>query len=64
MKSLPYTPRRRRVHWTTIDAVEQLAFDTAADLEAGIDGKGEFVAVVTREGTEYRARLAQTEAAS
>lgn len=49
--------RTRRVQWTTVDAVERLAFDGGYDLEAGVDSKGEFVAVVTREGTEYRGRL-------
>ncbi|GAW50576.1 MULTISPECIES: hypothetical protein [unclassified Nocardioides] len=57
-RSLPQLPaRRRRVHWTTIDAVEQLAFDTGAEIEAGIDDKGEYAAVVTAEGVEYRGRL-------
>jgi len=51
------SPSRRRVQWTSVDAAEKIAFDGGYDLEAGVDRDGEFVAVVTREGTEYRGRL-------
>lgn len=56
-RSLPFTPPRRRVHWTTVDAVEALAFNSGCQVEAGVDDDGEYVAVVTREGSEYRGRL-------
>lgn len=56
-RTLPFPPTRRRVHWSTVDAVEQLAFDGGYDLEAGVDDQGDYVAVTTREGAEYRGRL-------
>lgn len=53
----------RRVHWVDANRVEQLAFDGGYDLEAGVDRDGsEYVAVVTREGTEYRGRIGQDDA--
>ena len=57
MRNLPYTPPRRRVHWTTVDAVEHIAFEAGYEIEAGIDHEGEYIAVTTREGSEYRGRL-------
>ena len=55
------TTTDRPVHWTTPDRLEDLAFSTRCDIEFGTDSGGGYAAVVMREGTEYRARLAAAE---
>ena len=51
------TDRVHRTTWTTADLVEQIAFDGGYDLEVGRDSDGDYEAVVTREGCEFRARI-------
>lgn len=43
----------RPIHWTTAEALEQLAHDGGYKIEFGRT----FGALVTREGTEFRAHL-------
>lgn len=50
----------RRVHWSTQPEVEEVAFASGQELGVGHDHAGDYEFVVTREGTEYRARLAAT----
>ena len=47
----------RRTNLTTSDSLEQLAHDGRYDIEFGRDSRGEYGALVTREGVEYRAYL-------
>lgn len=49
----------RPTHLVPQDQVEQLAFDGGYDIERGTDRDGDYMAVVTREGTTYKARLAE-----
>ena len=60
MNTLPYSPPTRRIHWTTAELVESIANATGRQIEFGRDDQGDYGAVTTREGTEYRARLAVT----
>jgi hypothetical protein len=48
----------RRITWTTADIVEDIGYGGRYPVEVGRDHDGEYVAVVTREGMEFRARLA------
>lgn len=47
----------RRTHWTTQASVEAF-LDDGYEVHVGHDSDGDYEYVVTREGTEYRARLA------
>lgn len=47
----------RPIHWTTVAAVEDF-LDSGYQIEVGRDARGDYEYVVTREGTEFRARLA------
>ena len=51
------TDRVHRTTWTTADLVEQIAFDGGYELEVGRDSGGDYEAVVTREGCEFRAMI-------
>lgn len=48
----------RPINYTTEQSLEDLAASRNYPIEFGRDSRGDYAAVVTREGTEYRARLA------
>lgn len=51
------TDRIHATTWTTKDHVEDISFTSGYPVEIGADAGGEYAAVVTREGMEFRARL-------
>lgn len=52
---IAYTTGNRPINWTTAESLEALAADGGYPIEFDRD----FAVVTTREGTEYRARLAE-----
>ena len=57
-RTLPYDPPTRRIHWVSQEAVESLSFATGKPIEFGECERGQYGAVTTREGVEYRAVVA------
>ena len=47
-----------RTTWTTANVVEDIAYGGGYKAEVGHDADGDYLAVVTREGMEFRGRLA------
>jgi len=56
---IAYTTANRPLIWTTQDIVEQIAASRPGEYvaEVGRDSDGDYMAVVTREGTTFAARL-------
>lgn len=51
------TDRIHATTWTTSDHVESIAFAGGYPVEVGTDSGGDYAAVVTREGVEFKGRL-------